>query len=164
MTGSTGATALCLADLHSSVTALARLDTFLGRRRGELAGVVAAGDITIAGHEGYAGEFISVVARHHLPLLLVHGNNDTAAAVDEFRHAGVTIHRRERSLLGHRFVGLGGDGTAPHDTELGPGESLELRLEGAILLTHVPPRRRLVLRPAGVARSRPAERSAAPAH
>ena len=77
----------------------------------------------------------------------MHGNNDTASAVEAFRRADVTIHRRGRELLGHRFVGFGGDGTAPHDTELAEGESLELRLAGAIFLTHVPPRTRLPLGP-----------------
>ncbi len=81
-----------------------------------------------------------MVRRHGLPLLLVHGNNDTLRAVEEFRRAGVTIHRQEREVAGVRFVGFGGDGTAPHDSQLAPGETLTLDLAGAILLTHLPPR------------------------
>ena len=132
--------ALCLADLHSSRTALERLDAFLGRNAADLGVVLAAGDITIPGHEAYAAEFIALIARYGVPLLLVHGNNDTRDATDLFVREGVTIHRREREVAGVRFVGIGGDGTAPWDTELGPDESLDLRLDGAILLTHVPPR------------------------
>jgi Icc-related predicted phosphoesterase len=98
-----------------------------------------AGDVTVPGHEGYARDVIALARRHGVPLLLVHGNNDTPGAVEEFRRAGVTIHRREREVDGVRFVGLGGDGYAPHDVELGPGESLDLDLEGSVLLTHLPP-------------------------
>jgi Icc-related predicted phosphoesterase len=133
--------ALCLADLHSSLTALRRLDRFLAARAGDLALVLAAGDITIPGHEAYADAFIATVERHGLPLLLVHGNNDPAAAVEVFRRRGVTIHRRERELFGIRFVGFGGDGMAPHDLELADGEQAALDPSGAILLTHVPPPR-----------------------
>jgi Icc-related predicted phosphoesterase len=128
--------ALCLADLHSSATALRRLDGLLARERFDL--VLAAGDITIAGHEPYAKDFIALVRRHGCPLLLVHGNNDTLEAVETFRREGVTIHRRERELYGRRFVGFGDDASVGYD-ELAEGESLELRLDGAILLTHLPP-------------------------
>ncbi len=131
--------ALCLADLHSNVTALQRVDALLGGLARELSVVLLAGDVTIPGHDAYAKDVIAVVRRHNVPLLLVHGNNDTVAAVEEFRRAGVTIHRQEREVAGVRFVGFGGDGTAPHDTELATGESLSLDLEGAILLTHLPP-------------------------
>lgn len=131
--------ALCLADLHSNVTALQRVDALLGLLARELSVVLLAGDVTIPGHEAYAEDVIAVVQRHNVPLLLVHGNNDTAAAVEAFRRAGVTIHRQERQVAGDRFVGFGGDGTVPHDTELGPGESLALDLSNAILLTHLPP-------------------------
>lgn len=140
-------TALCLADLHSSVKALSRLDQRLARTRGHVDLVLAAGDITIPGHEAYADEFIHCVARHEIPLLLVHGNNDCIEAVERFRAAGVTIHRLERRVLGHRFVGFGGDGNAPYDVELEPGELEVLPVEGAILLTHVPPATRLALSP-----------------
>jgi len=129
--------ALCLADLHSSVSALRRLDALLARERYDL--VLVAGDITIAGHEPYAKDFIALVRRRGCPLLLVHGNNDTLEAVETFRREGVTIHRRERELFGVRFVGFGGDGTATYDDELAEGESLELDPTGAILLTHLPP-------------------------
>lgn len=131
--------ALCLADLHSNVTALQRVDALLGVLAPELSVVLLAGDVTIPGHDAYAKDVIAVIRRHKVPLLLVHGNNDTAAAVEAFRRAGVTIHRREREVAGVRFVGFGGDGTAPHDTELAPGESLSLDLSNAILLTHLPP-------------------------
>jgi Icc-related predicted phosphoesterase len=100
-----------------------------------------AGDVTVPGREAYARDVIALARRHGVPLLLVHGNNDTAGAVEEFRRAGVTIHRRERVVDGVRFVGFGGDGNAPHDVELGRGESLDLDLEGCILLTHLPPPR-----------------------
>ena len=54
----------------------------------------------------------------------------------------VTIHRLcEREVDGIRFVGYGGPAEDLHDLELGPGETLDLRLEGTILLTHVPPPR-----------------------
>lgn len=135
--------ALCLADLHSNVTALRRLEALLTRERGTIDLVLAAGDITIPGHEAYAQDFIDVVRRQSLPLLLVHGNNDTYAAVETFRRENVTIHRRERSLGEARFVGFGGDGSALHDQELADGETLELRLGGAVLLTHLPPQARL---------------------
>ena len=72
--------------------------------------------------------------------MLVHGNNDTLAAVEIFRRTGVTLHRREREACGYRFVGFGGDGSALHDVELAEGESMDLRLQGAMFLTHVPPR------------------------
>jgi Icc-related predicted phosphoesterase len=134
----TGPVALCLADLHSSATALRRLDGLMARERFDV--VLAAGDITIAGHAAYAADFIAVVRRHDCPLLLVHGNNDTFEAVEIFRREGVTIHRQERQLLGTRFVGFGGDGTATHDLELAEGELEQLDPSGAILLTHVPPR------------------------
>lgn len=139
--------ALCLADLHSHVTALERLDRRLTRDKERLALVLAAGDITIPGHEDYAREFIALVERHGLPLLLVHGNNDSARVVAIFREAGVTIHRQARAVAGRIFVGFGGDGNAPHDTELGPGELEDLPLAGAIFLTHVPPTPRLALSP-----------------
>ncbi|MBI3973107.1 MAG: metallophosphoesterase family protein [Chloroflexi bacterium] len=135
--------ALCLADLHSNVTTLRRLDALLARRAHELGLVLAAGDITIPGHEPYAADFVGVVKRHNVPLLVVHGNNDTIEAVETFRRAGVTIHRSEREIGGFRFAGFGGDGTAPHDFELAEGETLDLRLDGAIFLTHVPPQVRL---------------------
>ncbi len=131
--------ALCLADTHSNVSALRRLDALLRREAGRFSVVLAAGDITIAGHEAYAADFVKVVRRHGVPLLLVHGNNDTAEAVETFRREGVTIHRRERTLHGVRFVGFGGDGTQPHDFDVAGGESLELRLADSILLTHLPP-------------------------
>ncbi len=131
--------ALCLADLHSSAVALRRLDALLARERFDV--VLAAGDITIAGHEPYAKDFVALVRRHDRPLLLVHGNNDTWEAVETFRREGVTIHRRERELGGVRFVGFGGDGTATFDAELAEEESLDLRLSGAIFLTHLPPPR-----------------------
>ena len=131
--------ALCLADLHSSVSALRRLDALLARERFDL--VLVAGDITIAGHEPYAKDFVAVVRRHGCPLLLVHGNNDTLQAVETFRREGVTIHRRERELFGVRFVGFGGDGTASYDDELAEGESLHVDPTDAILLTHLPPPR-----------------------
>jgi len=130
--------ALCLADLHSSAATLRRLDALLATERFDL--VLAAGDISIPGHEPYAKDFIALVRRHGRPLLLVHGNNDTREAVETFRREGVTIHRRERELFGRRFVGFGDDGYASYDAELAEGESLELRLDGAILLTHLPPR------------------------
>ncbi len=139
--------ALCLADLHSNVTALQRLHALLARMAGGVDLVLAAGDITIPGHEAYAQEFIDCVRAHNVPLLLVHGNNDTLAAVKVFRQAGVTIHRREREMLGRRFVGFGGDGNAPHDVELAEGELEELPMAGAIFLTHVPPAGRLALSP-----------------
>lgn len=70
---------------------------------------------------------------------MVHGNNDRPAAVEVFRRAGVTIHRREQTIGDYRFIGFGGDGTAPHDVELAEGEALELHPGGAFLLTHLPP-------------------------
>jgi len=100
-----------------------------------------AGDVTVPGHERYARDVVEVIRRHGVPLLLVHGNNDTLEAVEEFRRAGVTIHRREREVDGIRFVGYGGPAEDMHDLELGPGETLDLHLEGTILLTHVPPPR-----------------------
>src|SRR4051812_42036721 len=106
--------------MHSSVAALRRLEALLTRERFDL--VLAAGDITIAGHEPYAQDFVALIRRHGCPLLLVHGNNDTREAVETFRREGVTIHRRERELFGRRFVGFGGDGSAPHDDELVDGE------------------------------------------
>jgi Icc-related predicted phosphoesterase len=132
-------TALCLADLHSNVTALGRLDRLLADASGRLSAVLIAGDVTVPGHERYARDVVELVRRHGVPLLLVHGNNDTLEAVEEFRRAGVTIHRREREVDGVRYVGFGGDGSAPYDLQLGPGETLDLHLEGAVLLTHVPP-------------------------
>lgn len=107
--------------------------------RGQIDLVLAAGDITIAGHEAYAGQFLECVRGHDVPLLLVHGNNDTREVVELFRREEVTIHRRARELLGHRFVGFGGDGNAPHDVELAEGEQEHLPLDGAIFLTHIPP-------------------------
>ena len=136
-------TALCLADLHSHVTALERLDGLLGALAGELDVVLVAGDVTVPGKEAYARRLIDLVARRRVPLLLVHGNNDSWPAVQEFRRAGVTIHRQERVVAGVRFTGFGGTGDAPHDLELGPGETLHLNPEGSILLTHVPPPGRL---------------------
>lgn len=103
--------------------------------------VLAAGDITISGHESYATRFVECVRAHDVPLLLVHGNNDGPEAVRVFREHGVTIHRRSATQAGHCFVGIGGDGYAPHDTELGPGESIDLPVDGSILLTHIPPAR-----------------------
>jgi Icc-related predicted phosphoesterase len=132
-------TALCLADLHSHVTALQRLDGLLGALAGQLDVVLVAGDVTVPGREAYARRLIDAVARHRVPLLLVHGNNDSWLAVQEFRRAGVTIHRREREVAGVRFTGFGGTGDAPHDLELGPDETLHLDPQGSILLTHVPP-------------------------
>ena len=82
--------------------------------------------------EAYARRLIDLVARRRVPLLLVHGNNDSWPAVQEFR-AGVTIHRQEREVAGVRFTGFGGTGDAPHDLELGPGETLHLNPEGSIL-------------------------------
>jgi Icc-related predicted phosphoesterase len=117
----------------------------LGRREIDL--VLAAGDITIPGHEAYATDFVRLIARHNLPLLLVHGNNDRFEAVEQFRTAGVTIHRRERELFGRRFVGFGGDGNAPYDVELADGERATLSVEGAIFLTHLPPATRMTLAP-----------------
>ena len=113
--------------------------------RGRVQVVLAAGDITIAGHEAYAQDFLDCVRAHKVPLLLVHGNNDSRTVVELFRREDVTIHRRERTLHGRRFVGMGGDGYAPHDVELAEGELAELPVEGAILLTHVPPAGRLTL-------------------
>lgn len=139
--------ALCLADLHSNPTALARLERRLRADRDRLRVVLAAGDITIPGHEAYAADFVACVQRYDLPLLVVHGNNDTRAAVDVFRMAGVTIHRRERELCGRRFVGFGGDGHAPHDVELYGDELETLPIEGAIFLTHIPPAARVALSP-----------------
>ncbi len=144
-------TALCLADLHSSATALRRLESFLRARGAAIDAVLAAGDITVPGHEAYADEFIQLVRRHGQPLLLVHGNNDGPPAIERFQRAGVTIHRRVREVGGYRFAGFGGDGTAPHDLELGPGEQLELDLQGAFFLTHVPPARRLRYGPDSIA-------------
>ncbi|HEU5314603.1 MAG TPA: metallophosphoesterase [Chloroflexota bacterium] len=140
--------ALCLADTHSNPNALRRLDDRLSAMRGEIDLVLAAGDITIAGHEPYAQEFLDCVARHGVPLLLVHGNNDSRRVVELFRRAGVTLHRQARELLGHRFVGFGGDGNAPHDVELAEGELEDLPLEGSIFLTHIPPGYPLRLSPA----------------
>jgi Icc-related predicted phosphoesterase len=131
--------ALCLADTHSNPNALRRIDARLTELRGRVQLVLAAGDITIAGHEAYAQQFIDCVRGHGLPLLLVHGNNDSRTVVELFRREDVTVHRRERTVLGHRFVGIGGDGYAPHDVELAEGESAELNLEGAIFISHVPP-------------------------
>jgi len=113
--------------------------------RGRVQLVLAAGDITIAGHEAYAQDFLDCVKVHKVPLLLVHGNNDSRAVVELFRRENVTIHRREKTLCGRRFVGIGGDGYAPHDVELTEGDLGELPVESAILLTHVPPAGRLVL-------------------
>jgi Icc-related predicted phosphoesterase len=154
-------TALCLADLHSHVTALERLDGLLGALAGELDVVLVAGDVTVPGKEAYARRLIDLVARRRVPLLLVHGNNDSWPAVQEFRRAGVTIHRQERVVAGVRFTGFGGTGDAPHDLELGPGETLHLNPEGSILLTHVPPPGRLRYGPDAAA---PAPPSAAAPH
>jgi Icc-related predicted phosphoesterase len=138
---------LCLADLHSSVTALGRLDAFLERHAAGLAAMLVAGDVTVPGRESYADDVIATVRSHQLPLLLVHGNNDSPDAVAIFRREGVTIHRQTREVAGTRIAGFGGDGNAPHDVELGPGESPDLELEGAVLLTHLPPRARLAYGP-----------------
>lgn len=138
-------TALCLADTHSNQTALRRLDARLTRSRGHIDLVLAAGDITIHGHEPYAEEFVACVRAHNVPLLLVHGNNDSSSVVRYFRAEGLTLHRQERTLLGQRFTGFGGDGHATHDVELQPGETEQLSLEGAIFLTHIPPAFRVEL-------------------
>jgi Icc-related predicted phosphoesterase len=131
--------ALCLADTHSNQTALRRIDARLARSRGEVDVVLIAGDVCIAGHEAYARQLIDCIRGHGVPLLLVHGNNDTRDVVQLFRAEGITLHRQEKTMLGHRFVGFGGDGYAPHDTELAEGELESLDMEGAILMTHVPP-------------------------
>src|SRR5919205_954999 len=50
-----------LADLHSNVTALRRLDSLLRREARRFAVVLAAGDVTIAGQEAYAADFVGLV-------------------------------------------------------------------------------------------------------
>jgi Icc-related predicted phosphoesterase len=140
-------TALCIADTHSNPAALRHLDARLALSRGTVDLVLAAGDITIHGHEPYAREFVACVRAHDVPLLVVHGNNDSAEVARYFREEGLTLHRQERTLFGHRFTGFGGDGNATHDIELQPGEMEQLSPEGSIFLTHIPPSFRIALSP-----------------
>ena len=124
-------TALCLADLHSHVTALERLDGLLGALAGELDVVLVAGDVTVPGKEAYARRLIDLVARRRVPLLLVHGNNDSWPAVQEFRRAGVTIHRQEREWPGSASPASVAPETPPTTWSWGQGRRCTSTRRGA---------------------------------
>ena len=116
-----------------------RVDALLKAGAGRYGVVLAAGDITIAGHEAYARDFVRTIVRHGTPLLAVPGNNDGAEVMETLRRADVSVHRRERVVGGVRFTGLGGDGTQPYEETLGEGEALGVDVAGSVFLTHIPP-------------------------
>ena len=102
--------------------------------------MLVAGDVTVPGQEAYARRRDRPVARRHgCPCSLVHGNNDSWPAVQEFRRAGVTIHRQEREWTASASPASAAPATALHDLELGPGETLTSTRRGASSSPTSPP-------------------------
>ncbi|MFY9484360.1 MAG: metallophosphoesterase family protein [Patescibacteria group bacterium] len=126
---------LLLSDLHSSQSTLKGLDTLLGSERFDL--VLSPGDITDR-HDGhpleYLDQFINLVTqKHHLPLKMVYGNNDSKEVIEHARQAGVLLHFDDEKIEGYRIAGIGDVESQPEI----PGGSLN-NLTGAIAVSHRP--------------------------
>jgi len=92
------------------------------------------GDLTIPGPAAleYAEEFLSAVDAPTRPVCYVSGNNDAMACVHRMKELGVLLDYTEKTIGTMRVVGIGYE---PPPVPFRP------ELTGAVLLSHVPPRR-----------------------
>lgn len=123
---------LAVTDFHDRQDTLAPLERTLRRLRPDA--VLCLGDLTEHARRGVAftETFLGIVESAGVPLYCISGNNDVSASLQLLERRGCLVDYREKPLGETRVVGLG---YAPSDAPFDPD------LRGAILLTHLPPRR-----------------------
>lgn len=136
---------LALADFHSQKHILEDLKTFLQEENFDLA--VIAGDLTIPGPAAYPYilSLDDILEKHQLPWLAVHGNNDPPEVIQFLHATSRNLHFEPKQFSGYHFIGIGGWGD-----ELPP---YDIKTEGAILITHIPPTLRRSPQPPTLSRS-----------
>lgn len=129
---------LIVTDLHSQRAILTRLDNHLSAQKYDA--VFACGDISDRYDTkdlAYATVFIDLITKnHHLPLFLVHGNNESEAVKLLYQQRGVSVHLHPQKMHAPGscifvVVGVGYGEEFPQNTNFAKGK---------ILLTHEPPR------------------------
>ena len=102
---------LCLADLHSQISALKNLDKYLENLNGENCFdlVLFAGDLTNREKSAlnFAQEFLNLMVKYNLPLFFVHGNNEPVEVIDFFEKNNCSLHYRIKEFKGYKFAGIG---------------------------------------------------------
>ena len=135
---------LVISDVHSSTSAAAMVTEDAKALSPDL--IVVCGDVTHFGPPSFAESFLdSLPAR----TLAVPGNCDPPEVLRAMRARGMDLHEKRVGVRGVQFAGLGGSNLTPFDTlmEFDEGHifsALEkVMVEGAVLVTHVPPKGRV---------------------
>lgn len=123
---------LIITDLHSQQKILGPLEKTVNRLQPEA--MFCLGDLTVYGESAglYTEEFLTVCDHAKRPLLAVSGNNDDPVTLAKLDAENCLLDCKERQIGDTWVVGLG---YAPADEPFRPN------LEGAVLLSHQPPKR-----------------------
>ena len=99
---------LAFVDLHSSVTALRRVEALIKKEKPDV--VVNAGDFTV--FEQNIEDVCRKLAKLHPRQLVVHGNHeeDSVTALMCKRHGWTFLHKKSVLIDGVTFLGYGGGG------------------------------------------------------
>ncbi len=130
---------LILSDLHSAQKILVPLRQYLENQLFDL--ILIAGDLTTRSAKAmqFLVDLETILASKHLPWQAIHGNSDAPEIIEYLKIHHHNLHFKPYQMKGYNFLGIGGFGD-----ELPP---YELKLNDAILLTHIPPRRHAILKP-----------------
>lgn len=124
---------LVITDLHGQRSILVKLDKYLEKHKYD--GVFMCGDLCNSSdlrNLEYAKDFIDLIKKkHHLLLFVVHGNQESKAVKLLFQKEDISVHFKEKKIIGYSVIGVGYGETYPTDPKFA---------EGKILLTHEPPR------------------------
>jgi Icc-related predicted phosphoesterase len=128
-------TILIVTDLHDRQSTLEPFAAAIERHRPNA--IFCLGDLTerVRRAEAFTHEFLEVAEKSGSPICCISGNNDAPKSLEILKQRGHLIDFQERRIPGARVVGLG-----YHE----PEQPYELDLGGALLLTHLPPRRNSV--------------------
>lgn len=130
--------ALLIADLHGSQNFLNTLKKIIS----DYDLVLCAGDLTDFGRpEDYFAELSKIIATK--PFYWVSGNNDVGQNYQYQLGNLINIDGRIVEFQGLKLAGMGGSAPNYEGQNYGPTLNYSSDLSGVILLTHIPPSRRL---------------------
>lgn len=135
---------LIISDIHSFNGAIDMVSGDIKEYSPDL--LIICGDVTNFGPVSFADEFLDVIPTERLGTLAVPGNCDPPDVLAVLQKRGIDLHRKTVNIGGFDFVGFGGSNKTPFNTPMEFAEDDIFRaldnimIEGAVLVTHVPPK------------------------
>lgn len=135
---------LIISDIHSSNGAIDMVSGDIKEYYPDL--LIICGDVTNFGPVSFADEFLDAIPTERLRTLAVPGNCDPPDVLAVLQKRGIDLHGKSVNIGGFDFVGFGGSNKTPFNTLMEFAEDYIFRtldnimVEGAVLVTHVPPR------------------------